>query len=54
MLNGAGPGFCAGLDLKEFASVGAAATDEIRALLQAGSGKPVIAAVEGFAIAGGF
>lgn len=54
VLNGAGAGFCAGLDLREFADVGAAATDEIRALLQTGSRKPVIAAVEGFAVAGGF
>jgi enoyl-CoA hydratase len=54
VLTGAGAGFCAGLDLREFASDGAGASDPIRALLRAGSHKPVVAAVEGFAIAGGF
>jgi enoyl-CoA hydratase/carnithine racemase len=54
VLTGAGPGFCAGLDLKEFATDGADATRAIRTLLQDGSSKPVVAAIEGFAFAGGF
>jgi enoyl-CoA hydratase len=54
VLQGAGPGFCAGLDLAEFARDGAQAGVEIRGLLRTGSSKPLIAAVEGFAIAGGF
>ena len=54
VLDGVGAGFCSGLDLREFANVGVAATDEIRELLRTGTRKPVIAAVEGFAIAGGF
>ncbi len=53
ILNGAGAGFCAGLDLKEFAAIGSAATDVIRLLLKTGTSKPVVAAIEGFAIAGG-
>ncbi|HXD57339.1 MAG TPA: crotonase/enoyl-CoA hydratase family protein [Thermoleophilaceae bacterium] len=54
VLTGAGPGFCAGLDLKEFASNGAEATRAVRTLLQDGCSKPMVAAIEGFAFAGGF
>ena len=42
VLAGAGTGFCAGLDLHEFARVGTNATDEVRALLECGSTKPVM------------
>ncbi|ORA11663.1 enoyl-CoA hydratase-related protein [Mycobacterium arosiense] len=51
VLTGAGGGFCAGIDLKAFASDGPPAG--LRELLRARSVKPVIAAVEGFALAGG-
>src|ERR1700760_3332396 len=34
--------------------VGTTAPDEVRALLECGAEKPLIAAVEGFAVAGGF
>jgi enoyl-CoA hydratase len=54
VLTGAAPDFCAGLDLKEFASDGVEMTWAIRTLLRYGSSKPVVAAVEGFAVAGGF
>ncbi len=56
VLTGAGGHFCAGFDLKAFATEGAAADPEgegpmgpTRRLLS----KPVIAAVEGYAVAGG-
>ncbi|MGI9187109.1 MAG: enoyl-CoA hydratase/isomerase family protein [Gaiellales bacterium] len=60
VLAGAGPAFCAGADLKELASLDdagfaaflqryAAIGDALRSL-----GRPVIAAVHGYAIAGGF
>jgi len=51
VLAGAGPGFCAGMDLKAFArgeDMGPAF-----AFVRDGARKPLIAAVEGFALAGG-
>jgi enoyl-CoA hydratase len=51
ILTGAGKGFCAGMDLKAFASVGP--PKSVARFLQHGAEKPLIAAVEGFAVAGG-
>jgi enoyl-CoA hydratase len=51
VLTGAGKGFCAGMDLKAFASVGA--PKSVARFLRHGAEKPLIAAVEGFAVAGG-
>ena len=55
-LTGAGKAFCAGLDLRELGSEGVPtlgdASDPVRAL--AAFGKPVIAAVNGAAVTGGF
>ena len=60
VLTGAAPGFCAGSDLTELAgmsvadmSVHEARTGEFVRSLQR-IGKPVVAAIEGFAIGGGF
>jgi enoyl-CoA hydratase len=51
VLTGAGGGFSAGMDLKAFASEGPPkGFDEF---LRGGSQKPLVAAVEGFALAGG-
>ncbi|MFV0318188.1 MAG: crotonase/enoyl-CoA hydratase family protein [Microthrixaceae bacterium] len=52
VLTGAGRGFCSGMDLKEFAKTGT--PDGFERFLESGSTKPLIAAVEGFALAGGF
>ncbi|TQC43156.1 crotonase/enoyl-CoA hydratase family protein [Rhodococcus sp. WS4] len=51
VLTGAGSGFCAGMDLKEFASGNS--VDDFPRFLRRGSTKPLVAAVEGFAMAGG-
>jgi len=51
VLTGAGKGFCAGMDLKAFAERGA--PREVGAFLENGATKPLVAAIEGFAMAGG-
>jgi enoyl-CoA hydratase len=51
VLTGAGKGFSAGMDLKAFAAEGM--PKGFGQFLQQGSQKPLIAAVEGFALAGG-
>lgn len=58
IVTGTGKGFCAGMDLKAFAS-GEMANDgaDITAAfarMARGAEKPLVAAVEGFAVAGGF
>ena len=56
VLTGAGGGFCAGMDLKAFVA-GESPHVEGRGfagIVQRGARKPLIAAVEGFAVAGGF
>lgn len=51
VLTGAGRGFCSGMDLKAFASSGP--PQGFDTFLVQGARKPLIAAVEGFALAGG-
>lgn len=51
VITGAGRGFCAGMDLKAFAAEGA--PRKFEHFIHHGSNKPLIAAVEGFALAGG-
>jgi enoyl-CoA hydratase len=51
VLTGAGRGFCAGMDLKAFAAEGP--PKGFDTFIRDGSRKPLIAAVEGFALAGG-
>jgi enoyl-CoA hydratase len=52
VLTGAGRGFCSGMDLKAFAKGGEDMSPMIH-FIQNGSEKPLIAAIEGFALAGG-
>jgi len=51
VLTGAGKGFCSGMDLKAFARGGS--PDAILKFFRDGASKPLIGAVEGFAVAGG-
>lgn len=51
VLTGAGGGFCSGMDLKAFATEGP--PKGFDKFLQNGAKKPLIAAIEGFAVAGG-
>ena len=51
VLTGAGQGFCSGMDLKSFAKRGA--PEAVSRFFRDGANKPLIAAVEGFAVAGG-
>ena len=51
VLTGAGRGFCAGMDLKAFATTGPPLGFD--KFIRHGSVKPLIAAIEGFCLAGG-
>ena len=51
VLTGNGRGFCSGMDLKEYTKVGV--PGDLAQFVRRGSAKPMIAAVEGFALAGG-
>jgi enoyl-CoA hydratase len=51
VLTGAGKGFCSGMDLKAFAAGGP--PRGLPRILEQGAAKPMIAAIEGFAMAGG-
>jgi enoyl-CoA hydratase/carnithine racemase len=57
VITGAGKGFCAGMDLKAFASGGKrpwGASRGFAGIVRKPPRKPMIAALEGFAVAGGF
>ncbi len=56
MLTGAGKGFSAGMDLKAFVAGESAWVGDrgFAGITQRASSKPLIAAIEGFAVAGGF
>src|SRR5947199_7162632 len=56
VVTGAGKGFCAGMDLKAFAATGArpwAGDRGFAGIVRRPADKPLIAAIEGFAVAGG-
>jgi enoyl-CoA hydratase len=55
VLTGAGTGFCAGMDLKAFVAGESSWADDrgFAGITQRAASKPLIAAVEGFAVAGG-
>jgi len=56
ILTGAGNGFCAGMDLKAFVTGERPWVGDrgFAGIVQRGPRKPIIAAIEGFAVAGGF
>ena len=51
VLTGSGPGFCAGMDLKAFLADGL--PSGLQEFYERGARKPLVAAIEGFALAGG-